>query len=197
MQKQRNIVRMQRQRNRTFRIMTDVTEFLKSGNVNRLHKYGIIRDVLIDRIEPEVHNKGYYAGREVKVGYFFVRKYGIRGRIFPIDEIIGEREYDIIIQNLRIENGFPPINIDANIYHDFYPGEEILVKISGRGKEGDPSFALFNSPKRKVIGFVKEHEDLDLACDIKIGSEVLVKVINSIDSKRICVFTKSLELLAK
>ncbi len=180
-------------KNKGPRRITDITGTLESGRVGKVEKYDLIRAVKVDRIKSNVHTKGRYAGQEVDIGYFYIREHGIRGRVFPMDEIIKRGQYDLLVQKIVNNGQFPHINVDANIYHDFYPGEIIPVRILEIEK--DPSFILFNSPQGQVRGYIKKHRDLEIACDIKIGSKVLVEVTDTIERGRTVIFTRSLKLL--
>jgi len=151
----------------------DITKGLEKGIIDEFYKYDVIRNILIDRIKTEFHTKGDYAGQEINIGEFFVPEYGIRGRIFPLDEIIKPMTTcDIIIQNFKRENIFPPTNIDAQIYHDLYPGELIKIKVSRITNRGEPSFKIFNH----IGGFIKDWGISSLYKKIKIGSKVRVEI---------------------
>ncbi len=117
---------------------------------NKLHiemdirPYDVIRGIILQ--EPKVEEIN---GNQSLV-YPFHSLLGFQGRIFPHDEVpaIGYT-YDILVKTVQqqIPSQF---FIYAQIYHDFYPGEQLAVRIS-RFEEGrDPSFRLFN----RIKGFV-------------------------------------------
>jgi len=100
----------------------DITDELLNKKLKDFYQGDVIRRVNVGKIETEVHNRGDYAGQEVKVGKFYVPDWEIMGRVFPLDEIIKERRYDLIVKKFRLMQGFPRFMLDTQIYHDFYQG---------------------------------------------------------------------------
>lgn len=134
-------------------------------------KYDVLRGILIKSEKQENHG-----GKIEPVYYFLEEDYGLRGRIFPLDEIVRVgQEYDIIIQKCKderreIRGVWFQLNADAHIYHDFKKGERFSVRVSDRRK--DPSFEVFNHAR----GFIIPNKNPKLHEKINIGSIVLVEV---------------------
>jgi len=163
----------------------DISFLLETETLEVLKKYDVVRGINLDSEKLEIHYD-----RPAKIYNFNSQKYDLRGRIFPMDEIINlNQEYDIIIQNWK--KTINPINVDAQIYHDFYPEEKLKVEISRRTFGKDPSFKLFNY----IAGFVKDPKN-GLYEKIDEGSKVLVKVYRTwIKDKKIHIFTYPLKFL--
>lgn len=145
----------------------DISIPLKDRTLDEIRKYDVARDVWVKSEKEEPHN-----GVREKIYYFISIEYDIHGRIFPLDEIISpRRKCDIIIQNFGSRKD--PMSLDAHIYHDFYKGEELTVKISLKKLGFDPSFKVFNH----IGGFVKDPKNglYEKICE---GSKVLVEVFD-------------------
>lgn len=150
----------------------DISIFLRDKTLDEIRKYDVIRGVWIQTEKEEIHY-----GKKKKIYYFKSEEYNIHGRIFPLDEIISpKREYDIIIQNWKKE---PALNLDAQIYHDFYIGEELRIQISRKNPGFDPSFKIFNH----IAGFVKDPEN-GLYEKINEGSKLLVEIFDLKQGKK-------------
>jgi len=144
----------------------DITDNLEHGPFN-IRKYDVIRRILIDHEAEQTDPKNS------KIYYFLKKEYGMRGRVFPNDEVLSlQTEQDLIVQTIKKENNFPQLNIDAQPYHDFFDGEEFIVRISRISDRGDPCFLLYN----RIRGFVKNYTDSKLFNTIRTNSVVLVKV---------------------
>ena len=145
----------------------DISVPLRNGTLDKIRKYDVIRNIWIKREEQELHN-----GKREKIYHFTSLGDRLGGRIFPMDEIIHPRkEYDIIVQNWKKRKDI--IDLDAQIYHDFYRGEELKVKVSRKTPGKDPSFKVFNH----ISGFIKDPKN-GLYEQIDEGSGVLVEVFD-------------------
>ncbi len=101
-----------------------------------------------------------------------------------MDEILRPAEYyDLIVQKAKQQRGPTKWSLDSQIYHDFYMGEDIQVKISRRSKGYDPTFKLFN----RITGFVKDKGNHKTYQELEVGSEVTVQIIGHIEKKE-CPF---------
>ena len=151
----------------------DISILLRERTLDEIRKYDIARDVWVKSEKEELHN----SVRE-KIYYFTSIEYDIHGRIFPLDEIISpRRKCDIIIQNFGSRKD--PMSLDAQIYHDFYKGEKLAVKISLKKPGFDPSFKVFNH----IGGFVKDPRN-GLYEKIFEGSKVLVEVFDLVQDRK-------------
>ncbi len=145
----------------------DISIPLRERTLEEIRKYDIVRDVWIKSEKEENHN-----GVKEKIYYFTSAEYNIHGRIFLLDEIISpKRKCDIIIQSFGSRKD--PMNLDAQIYHDFYKGEELKIRVSKKKPGLDPSFKVFNH----IGGFVKDPRN-GLYEKIYEGSKVLVEVFS-------------------
>ncbi|OGJ19021.1 hypothetical protein A3K73_06595 [Candidatus Pacearchaeota archaeon RBG_13_36_9] len=163
----------------------DVTKVLGPSFV--IQKYHVIRNVLIKKINLNRITYGPKKGTEAEVGEFSIPEARIKGRIFPMDELIQEGEtYDLIVQSIKRNQ------LDTHVYHDFYKTEQIPVQISGYGREtGEPSFKLFNW----ITGFIK-NKSPTIQKEIEIGDAVLIAVEELFKmDKRFMIHVKALELL--
>lgn len=151
----------------------DISVPLRDGTLEEIRKYDVVRNVWVKSEKEENHH-----GIREKIYYFTSIECDIHGRIFPLDEIISpKRKCDIIIQSFGSRKD--PMNLDAQIYHDFYKGEELKVKISLKKPGLDPSFKVFNH----IGGFVKDPRN-GLYERIQEGSRVLVEVYELNEGKK-------------
>lgn len=156
----------QEKETRTILGFRDITSELIDDTLKYIRKYDVIRGIVVEREKEELHN-----GLPEKIYYFYSREYKMKGRIFPLDEIIHEGERcDIIVQNWKNDIEFS--NLDVQVYHDLEKGEKMKVRISRRDEGADPSFKLFNH----IAGFVKRWRYFNLYEQLRVGSEALVEV---------------------
>jgi len=162
----------------------DISIPLRDRILDEIRKYDTIRGVWIKSEKEEIHN-----GKREKIYYFNSIGYNLHGRIFPLDELISpKRKCDIIVQNWKDGSN---LNLDAQIYHDLYIGEELKVQISRKDKGLDPSFKIFNH----IGGFVKDSRN-GLYENIHVGTKILVDIYKVwIKNKKIHVFTYPLKIL--
>ncbi len=165
----------------------DVSESLRSGNLT-IRKLDVVKGILTESEHEQTHDDGSISF----VHYFKSEEYHMRGRLFPLDElIVTNYPYDIIIQNLSIETRpLYPLNVDSQVYHDFYPGEQLAVRISRIRQGNDPSFKLFNH----ITGFVKDRNSL--YSEIQEQDVLAVEVENLTDNRgRLIVHVRPLEII--
>jgi len=141
----------------------DITYDLEKDPRIEIFEDDVIRDVYIRKIEVQNHH-----GNFVDVGFFYKEELDIKGRIFPLDELIYENEkVDLIVKNPKRDG--ERYLLDCQIYHDLCPGECLKVKIS-RTKI-DPSFKIFN----RIAGFVRNNHT-GIYERAKVGTKLLVEV---------------------
>ena len=167
----------------------DITDQLQKGYY-QINKDDVIRNVLVTR-----RNKHRFTDNP-KAYAFFSDEYNLRGIVFPFDEIIEPNQsYDIIIQKILRNNQQTISDVDAHVYHDLNPGEKLTVRISRREPNADPSFKIF----KYLSGFVKDDDNSQLYSHLKVGSIVVVEVINVIRTANqgLHTFVKPLDLIAE
>lgn len=166
----------------------DVTEKLKSGDLC-IKESDVIRGVSSHYEKEQNHNDG-----SVSFVYYFKNpSLHLRGRIFPLDEVIVTgHDYDVIVQRIKSET-IPmfPMNVDVQVYHDFNPGEQLAVRITRVKKGNDPSFKLFNH----ITGFVKNRNSL--YDRIREGDVIAVDVekVFNYERNRFAVHVKPLDII--
>jgi hypothetical protein len=160
----------------------DITAGLYSKSLEEIRKHDIVRGVFVSKEVHELHDN------KPTTIYYFDSDYGIHGRIFPFDEILSEgNEADIIVQSWKQNN---PLNVDAQPYHDLYPGERIKINISKI--EQDPMFKLFN----RISGIVKNWENHKVYDLVKLDSRVEIEVAEIRKGKYgPFIFAKPIQLL--
>jgi hypothetical protein len=151
----------------------DISIMLREQRLDEIRKYDVIKDVVINREKEEIHN-----GERAKVYYFFLKEYNLYGRVFPLDELISaDQVLDVIVQNWKPL--YRSFNLDTQVYHDLYLGEELKVNISRKSPGMDPSFKIFNH----IAGFIKDTGN-GLYGRIDEGSRVLVEVFERDKGKK-------------
>ena len=105
-----NVTKIKRKTIFDFLEFRDISKQLYERTLDTICKYDIVESVLVE--EKSTKN-----GKRIYT--FDSKEYGLKGTIFPLDELAyANRYYDIIIHTFRNERG--SIKVDAQIFHEFY-----------------------------------------------------------------------------
>ncbi|MFA5856518.1 MAG: hypothetical protein WC867_04120 [Candidatus Pacearchaeota archaeon] len=145
----------------------DITEFLKSGSFRNIERNQVIRNVYIDWEKIEKYPKG----DSRLVYHFYERNIGIRGRVFPNDELIStNNNYDLIVKNVKPdETNHQGLNLDCQVYHDLNEGLKLNIQISDFRVH--PCFHIFN----QIAGYVTSYSD-KFSNEVDIADKLSIEI---------------------